>query len=634
MTTRSGQWRVLKASEFSRRISAAVQDQDKRYAFFVGAGCSASSGIPAAGELVKNDWIPRLKQLCAPDSSGESWLIDEVGPYQHAKPAESYGRVMERLFLHPEERQREIERLCDGRFPAFGYAVLAALMALPGGHFNVALTTNFDDLIADAMYLFTDARPLVIHHESLASFIRPTRSRPLLVKLHGDFRLAPQNTDVETEHLKAEMEKHVPALLHDRGLIFLGYGGNDAGIANLLAKLPVEALPLGVYWVSGSEPRGTLAKWLKARDAVWVKHGEFDEMMLLLRDAFELPHPAAERFQHVFERYRLKYEELSERIVQQSEEERESAPLKEAVRRADEAAPPWWRVILEARRLEEEDPRRAERVFEQGLERLPDSAPLHATYAALLTRWDRRPELADEHFHRALELEHTAATAGSYGMFLWQNRHEYDRADEVFAHALRRHPDDAHLLVSYGGFLVATDRDPERGAALVVRATELAPSEARPWMVHGNFLWELHRDYEAAERSYARALAADADYPLLQANLASFEYARGDHVKARKLERDAIAKSPPHQEPWCRMALAACRFMNGPAAGRAAALREVKRLLSSGLKAPGWTFAENVRSAVEVGHEDASWLTMLGNVLSGIESADALSEWDRWQATN
>ncbi len=81
-------------------------------------------------------------------------------------------------------------------------AVLATLIARYGGCFNVVITTNFDDLVSDALYLFTQARPIVIGHESLADFIRPTRTRPLVVKLHGDARLAPQNTVVETAKIR------------------------------------------------------------------------------------------------------------------------------------------------------------------------------------------------------------------------------------------------------------------------------------------------------------------------------------------------------------------------------------------------------------------------------------------------
>ena len=76
----------------------------------------------------------------------------------------------------------------------------------------MGITTNFDDLLADALYLFTNSRPLVIQHESLAAFIRPTRTRPLVVKLHGDHRLAPRNTALETEALETEIAHELATL--------------------------------------------------------------------------------------------------------------------------------------------------------------------------------------------------------------------------------------------------------------------------------------------------------------------------------------------------------------------------------------------------------------------------------------
>jgi hypothetical protein len=281
--------RRISAEEFARRLRMITKETDKRLAVFLGAGCSVSSGIPAAGDLVKGHWLPRLRDFCEPECQDlDTWAKDQFPDYDPKNPATLYGAVMERLFLYPDDRQREIENLCDGKFPGFGYAVLASLVAMPDGHFNVVLTTNFDDLMADALYLFSfsQARPLVIHHESLAGYIRPTRTRPLVVKLHGDNRLSPRNTADETKTLKEDIEKQIRSVLHDRGLIFIGYGGNDQGIANMLGTVPKESLPLGVFWVSRAEPQGTIRPWLESRNAVWVEKGDFDELMLLVRDSF------------------------------------------------------------------------------------------------------------------------------------------------------------------------------------------------------------------------------------------------------------------------------------------------------------------------------------------------------------
>ncbi len=49
----------ISAEEFVRRLKDQI-NQDSKLVFFLGAGCSISSGIPGAGDLVKS-WLPRLK---------------------------------------------------------------------------------------------------------------------------------------------------------------------------------------------------------------------------------------------------------------------------------------------------------------------------------------------------------------------------------------------------------------------------------------------------------------------------------------------------------------------------------------------------------------------------------------------
>jgi len=106
-----------------------------------------------------------------------------------------------------------------------------------GRHCNVVQTVNFDDLIADALYLYTQKKPLVISHESLSGFVKITRTRPLIMKLHGDARLDPKNTEKETQGLAENVRKVLKNLLHETGLIFIGYGGHDESIAEILTEL-------------------------------------------------------------------------------------------------------------------------------------------------------------------------------------------------------------------------------------------------------------------------------------------------------------------------------------------------------------------------------------------------------------
>src|SRR5574337_577966 len=128
--------RSIGLEEFVRRLRVDTT-AEKHFALFLGAGCSVTSGIPSAGALVRDRWIPRLRDYQAPHRSDlDNWATEVIQGYDKTNPDLSYGELIYQLFLTPEDRQREIEDLCDGRTPSFGYAVLAQLVAQPGGRFN------------------------------------------------------------------------------------------------------------------------------------------------------------------------------------------------------------------------------------------------------------------------------------------------------------------------------------------------------------------------------------------------------------------------------------------------------------------------------------------------------------------
>jgi tetratricopeptide (TPR) repeat protein len=501
--------RTISIEEFARRLRVTSGAPDKRFAFFLGAGCSVSSGVPHAGSLVKEHWLPRLRDLRAPSRKDlDTWAREVFENYDPSNPAAAYGQVIDHLFLQPEERQREIESLCDGRFPGFGYAVLSGLVKVDAGKFNVVLTTNFDDLIADALYLFTTAGPLVIHHESLASYIRPTRTRPLIVKLHGDHRLSPQNTARETDTVKNEIEASVRTLLHDRGLVFMGYGGNDKGIHKMLQALPPEALPLGIFWIARSEPQGIFRPWLESRNAVWVQKGDFDECMLVLRDEFQIEHPERRRFDEVFEKYTETYKNLSARINALPDTSPEASVLKEVVKRTDQSFPDWRAVSLEAKRLQESDPDQAEAIFRKGVEQFPSSGRLLADYAQFVRRVRRMPETALQLLERSVAVEEANAWVQcDLATYLRWFCHDFKRAEVHYKRALEIEPENQAVLIYYAELLSEWRKDYDAAEILFERAAGMTPDNSFVLTHFGDFLWASRKDLSRAESLYRRAVA-------------------------------------------------------------------------------------------------------------------------------
>jgi len=626
-------FRRISAEEFARRLKVMAEGTDKRFAVFLGAGCSVSSGIPAAGDLVRGQWLPRLRDVCAPECKDlDTWAKEQFLDYDPKNPAASYGAVIKRLFLSPEERQREIENLCDGKFPGFGYAALASLVAMEGGHLNVVLTTNFDDLMADALYLFSRARPLVIHHESLAGYIRPTRTRPLVVKLHGDHRLSPQNTADETSTLKEDIEKQIRSVLHDRGLIFIGYGGNDQGIANMLASVPKEGLPLGVFWISRAEPQGTIRPWLESRNAIWVEKGDFDELMLLVRDSFNLPHPDRARFDDVFGKYKDTYDTLSARIVRLPSTAPDASAMKEAVKRADESFPDWWAVTVMADRLEETDPAQANAIYTEGLKQFPKSAPLLGNYAIFLAEIRKDYDGAEEHFRRALAVDpNHANNLGSYAIFLADIRKDYDGAEEHFRRALAVDPNHATNLRNYALFLCDVRKDYDRAEEHYRRALASDPNNATNLGNYANFLQNVRKDYNGAEEYYRRALAADPNHANNLGNYAGILLAWGKGTEGLSVLERVLPLVPSPEFAGLAAECWFYAFAHRPTEGHDEALRNLKRVLKSGERSPGWDLALNIAQARKDGHPDAIWLEKLAAVISDGADIKTLEAWPRWK---
>jgi len=540
--------RDIGLEEFVRRLRADT-NAEKRFALFLGAGCSVTSGIPHAGGLVRDRWLPRLRDFQSPNRSDlTAWAKEVIPDYDPENPAHSYGALIDLLFLTPEDRQREIEDLCDGRTPSFGYAVLAQLIAQPAGRFNVVLTTNFDDLVADALYLYTEARPLVIYHESLAVFIRPTRTRPLVVKLHGDHRLSPRNTVLETETLEREIQRHAAMVLHDRGVIFIGYGGNDVGIQKLLNELPPEALPFGAYWVHPHEPQNEVRDWLSSRQGVWVRSGWFDEVMLLIRNEFSLPHPSGERFTRIFQNYHKKFQELSNSIQDRPINEAGVEALKKAVSDTEALFPDFWKAMSEARRARRQDINRAEEVYRQGLDQFPNEALLLVDYADFLSDIRKDYDAAEAMYKRALEANpKNADILGNYAIFLNNDRKDYDAAEAMYKRALEADPKHVHSLGSYALFLKNNRKDYDAAEAMYKRALEADPKNAHSLGNYAVFLHNNRKDYDAAEVMFKRALEADPKHVHSLCNYANFlKNNRKDYDAAEAMYKRALEADPKH----------------------------------------------------------------------------------------
>jgi len=605
-TSGSAPLRTISASEFAQRFAHGVRDKQQSFTWFLGAGCSFTSGIQTAGGLAAR-WLRELHKFQRPSAKAEDfadWVKDKYPDYDPRNPAGFYAEAFEARHPSPAEQQREIETICAGTQPKFGYATLAELASHEryGRYCNTILTTNFDDLIADALYLYGDlrSRPLVVTHEALARYVRTNSPRPTIVKLHGDAHLVPKNLRSETRALDNLVSKQLYPFLQDHALIFVGYGGNDVSIRKLLGDCPLPPLESPIYWVSKYEPSKLFIDLLGQRCALRVDHTDFDQLMHLIRGALEIDLLEKRRWERIGNEYLHDFTRLTKEIEESIETSEDTNALRSATEIAQRSLTDDWGYFSAADINEKSNPSLASKTYLDGLSQFPDSAMLHGMFGLFLHDVYKDMDRAETHYKRAIELNPTEAIyLGNYARFLQYVRKSMNAAEAYYKRALEADPDHANNLGNYALFLQEVRKDMDAAEAHHKRAVDADPNDA-DWL--GNyalFLQDVRKDMEAAEAHYKRALEADPNNASHLGNYALFlQNVRKDMDGAEALYKRALEADPNQANNLGNYAL----FLQNVRKDMDAAEAHYKRVLEADPNDPDWL--GNYARFLESGRKD------------------------------
>ncbi|MDU8629757.1 SIR2 family protein [Pseudomonas syringae group sp. 243L2] len=239
-------------SDLIRHIKTKEHDSPANYSIFLGAGASVTSGIRTASQLI-DEWAKELYERFNDGETVESAeMARKFFESRHSSwysPDNPYSSLFEKKFDLPTQRRRFVEQEVDSKFPSIGYAYLTSLV--DKNYFNTIFTTNFDDLVNEAFYLFSNARPIVCAHDSSIHSISITSKRPKVVKLHGDYLFDDiKSTLRETESLEQNTKEKFVEFCKEYGLIIVGYSGSDRSIMDVLEFLARQEnyLKNGIYW--------------------------------------------------------------------------------------------------------------------------------------------------------------------------------------------------------------------------------------------------------------------------------------------------------------------------------------------------------------------------------------------------
>ena len=306
MTIPNGAAENEKSTEHLIHLILTRNDEVPNFSILLGSGASSISGVKTADQMIR-EWRRMLFRRFGSGIEYQKWL-DSQDWHNHE---DEYYLLFETIFDQPSQRRNFIEECVKTAHPSWGYVYLISL--LENRYFDGIFTTNFDDLINESCYIYSeDLRPIVAAHDSAVQGIRVTSMRPKIIKLHGDFLYDNiKNTVGELESLESNTRRKFRQFAQEYGLVVIGYSGRDRSVMDTLELLlrDDENFKQGVYWCrhrnSKIPPR---LQSLLRRDRVYlVQTDGFDEFMADLHATARLglPRPIAQPLDMAWDRIRL-----------------------------------------------------------------------------------------------------------------------------------------------------------------------------------------------------------------------------------------------------------------------------------------------------------------------------------------
>ena len=559
-----------------RRISLegflqAFRDQernqpDQPFCFILGAGASKTSGIRTGGELALNFLEDMNLAQNLDGLSLEQWATAErlgLADFSIDHAAEFYPQLYERLFAdHPDRGYAFLENEMENKELSYGYSVLAWILERTSH--KVVITTNFDNLVADALSIHSSTFPRVVGHDSLVGFVKAALRRPLIAKVHGDLGFAPRNTPDEIDGLSDEWTRALERGLEKFTPIVIGYAGNDGSLMAALESLP-DGVPESLYWCLRERDAVTarVAALIKKRKGNIVLIPGFDEVMLRIQDTMRedwgMPDLLIEMKSRQRQReaaYQKQRDEIGARLTARKAADQRRVLADAALRTLapKDGSKAWWEWDFEA--SAEKDADKREEIYLRGLRAIPQSYELMGNYALFLTDQRKDYDRAEEFYQKALEIEpENANNLGGYAVFLSHQRKDYDRAEEFYQKALEIEPEDSNILGNYAAFLENKRKAYDRAEEFYQKALEIEPEHADNLGSYAVFLSDQRKDYDRAEEFYQNALEIEPEDANNLENYADFlADDRKDYDRAEEFYQKALEIEPEDANnlgtPW------------------------------------------------------------------------------------
>jgi len=474
----------------------------KRYCFILGAGASRASGIKTGAEMAK-EWLEEMEKH---EKEGtQEWIekenIDKKDPGFHY--SKIYGR---RFRLDPASGFIRLQNEMEKAIPSPGYYHLAEIIDKTQN--KLVITTNFDSLTEDSLFIYRDKKALVITHERLAKYIDALANRPTVIKLHRDILLQPKSEEADVSTLSEEWKNSLQKVFEIYFPIVIGYGGNDGSLMGFLED--VASKDKIIYWCykRGNPVNNRITKLLEKYHSFLIPIDDFDDTMHLFGESFDC--------------------KFSEETIRQITNKR----AEKLVNKYNE----WTRNRRKT--LDE-------------LKTLSDTESM--TFNSFKSLSERKISELEK---RIVNGQQSADNYYKLGLEYYL-KNEYDKAIEYLTEAIKLEPDNA-LYYKDRGISYDWLKEYEKAIMDHSRAIELEPDNAQYYNSRGvSHNW--NKEYGKAIADHSKAIELEPDnaeyYNERGKNyswLSEYEKAIADHSKAIELE-------PDNAEYYLDLARALCR---------------------------------------------------------------------------
>ena len=290
-----------------------AQKYNRRFCFILGSGASREGGIPTGVEMAKI-WAEELKNKYEETELQD--LMRKLDIKSISPSSENYFGIYElRYYPDYQEGYAYFERELEKGVPSLGHHALAKILA--GKTHNLAITTNFDSLIEDALFIYANEHPLLVGHESLAGFINLNVDRPIVAKIHRSLYFHPYNRQEETHGLDQEWQETLKKSFMVYTPVVIGYAGGDQSLMEFLKDEDVKMN--GLYWCywKKEKPSKEIVDLVKSKNGYLIPIEGFDYFMYMLsrKMGFENPDKEMRKVtEYRIERYNTQYDKFEKMI--------------------------------------------------------------------------------------------------------------------------------------------------------------------------------------------------------------------------------------------------------------------------------------------------------------------------------